>query len=264
MSNICYERLSTFCPLYIEEFVCYVLLTHPPIHSHAHSLLYLSLNSQIRKMNWGKPTILMAVCISLFFPLSIQSDSTDFLSPLLSPIFNNICDRVGCGEGSCNASSDSMFGYECQCKPGWMQFHFSDSLKFLPCVIPNCTINYSCFNQSIAPAPSPSSDRNFSLFDPCTWAYCGGGKCKETSNSVDHKCECDDGYSNLLNITSFPCYKTCSLGANCADLGLTVSNSSASPPSPNNLSDQNGSSNTRSFVASSLSALLLMISLAFH
>ncbi|OAY72177.1 hypothetical protein ACMD2_02248, partial [Ananas comosus] len=71
------------------------------------------------------------------------------------------------------------------------------------------SINYSCSKISTAPAPSPSPpSANFSIFDPCLWAYCGGGKCVNASY-FDYKCECDEGYYNLFNSTSYPCYREC-------------------------------------------------------
>lgn len=40
----------------------------------------------------------------------------------------------------------------------------------------------------------------------CSWTDCGGGTCKKTS-MLTHTCECNEGYYNLLNSTSFPCLK---------------------------------------------------------
>lgn len=42
----------------------------------------------------------------------------------------------------------------------------------------------------------------------CSWVDCGGGSCNKTS-PLTYKCDCLDGYYNLLNITAFPCYKDC-------------------------------------------------------
>lgn len=44
----------------------------------------------------------------------------------------------------------------------------------------------------------------------CNWVDCGGGSCNKTS-PLTYKCDCLEGYYNLLNITSFPCYKECKL-----------------------------------------------------
>ncbi|OAY76266.1 hypothetical protein ACMD2_27004, partial [Ananas comosus] len=94
------------------------------------------------------------------------------------------CSHVACGKGTCESSTN-------------------DTLGFI------CSINYSCSKISTAPAPSPSPpSANFSIFDPCLWAYCGGGKCVNASY-FDYKCECDEGYYNLFNSTSYPCYREC-------------------------------------------------------
>ena len=42
----------------------------------------------------------------------------------------------------------------------------------------------------------------------CYWIYCGEGTCNKTA-TYKHVCECNPGYSNLLNITHFPCYRQC-------------------------------------------------------
>ncbi|KAF3320052.1 neurogenic locus notch protein 1-like protein [Carex littledalei] len=158
-------------------------------------------------------------------------------------------------------STNSTFGYECECKSGWSQLHIGDSLRFLPCVIPNCSIDYSCSNHSIAPAPTPSQDnQNFSLFDPCSWSYCGGGTCVKTSDMGGHKCECNEGSSNLLNLTTLPCYESCSLGGNCANLGIAPLNSSSlSPPAPKSQSESSSSSDAGLFATNNLQMHLILV-----
>ncbi|KAJ6431486.1 hypothetical protein OIU84_018879 [Salix udensis] len=110
--------------------------------------------------------------------------------------------------------------------PGWKQVS-SDDHKFLPCIVPNCTLNLSCM-----PAPSPVQDKaskdNESIFDPCFWTDCGGGSCNKTS-TFTHSCTCAEGYNNLLNIPALPCYRDCAIGVDCQNLGISVSNKSASP-----------------------------------
>lgn len=44
----------------------------------------------------------------------------------------------------------------------------------------------------------------------CHWVDCGGGSCNKTS-MLSYSCECDAGYYNLLNVTSFPCYRECKI-----------------------------------------------------
>nr|XP_027120094.1 uncharacterized protein LOC113737042 [Coffea arabica] len=106
-----------------------------------------------------------------------------------------------------------------------------DGLKFLPCVMPNCSLNYSCA-QAPPPAPAREKRANESIFDPCYWAVCGGGTCNKTS-IFGHKCECQEGYYNILNVTAFPCFRECELGMDCKHLGIGVMNNTpaSSPPS---------------------------------
>lgn len=189
--------------------------------------------------------LIFLVALQLIFLLQQQSQvSANILSPLLAPVLNGFCNYVDCGKGVCKVSENHTFGFICECNPGWNQFNGSKHFSFLPCVIPECTISSSCFKSSPepapAPAPFPAPPSNFSLFDPCTWTFCGGGDCHRTS-TFEHQCECELGYSNLLNVSSFPCYQDCSIGGDCANLGITISNSS-SPSSSTNLNDNGNSS----------------------
>ncbi|KAK9073135.1 hypothetical protein SSX86_007458 [Deinandra increscens subsp. villosa] len=162
---------------------------------------------------------------------SILPVSGDFLAPLLSPIFEDVCKQVKCGQGICKPSDNSSIPYECECSPGWKQIAATSDqyFKFLPCVIPNCTLDYSC-----SKAPSPVQEKenrgNESIFDVCQWTDCGGGKCKPTSLFA-HKCECNEGYQNLLNLTFFPCFRQCSLGMDCKDLNIGFTDKPSAPPS---------------------------------
>ncbi|KAG8090705.1 hypothetical protein GUJ93_ZPchr0011g27318 [Zizania palustris] len=151
------------------------------------------------------------------------------------------CSKVNCGMGSCDESSDVSFGFECRCNAGWSRYHLGDMhFPFLPCTIPNCTITDSCWNGSSPPPPPPPppppvpSLTNISIFDPCFLQYCGDGGSCERSSDFGHRCACRDGFGNLLNDTSFPCYKQCSLGADCSGLGINVFNGShpTAPPAP--------------------------------
>nr|AFK36983.1 unknown [Lotus japonicus] len=120
-------------------------------------------------MAFASVTALVVVAFLLVQqPLSAKSD---FLSPLLAPIFDDVCKKVECGKGSCKASQNSTFFFECECEPGWKQAPSSNDtlgLKFLPCIVPNCTLNYSC---SKAPAPAQEKARKVdeSVFDACHW-----------------------------------------------------------------------------------------------
>ncbi|KAG1334023.1 sushi, nidogen and EGF-like domain-containing protein 1 [Cocos nucifera] len=206
-------------------------------------------------MGWAKVALILVALQAT--TLLLPRASADFLAPLIAPVLNASCDKVQCGKGTCKASLDQFVGYVCECNPGWSQFHIGDSFRFAPCVIPKCNISYSCNNHSEAPAPSSPHPTKPSMLDPCFWSNCGGGTCVNTS-TIDYRCECKEGFSNLLNETRFPCYRDCSLGADCASLGITLSNStpSASPPS---LSDNGNSFAGDSFAPNNLLWLLVLM-----
>nr|CAD1819813.1 unnamed protein product [Ananas comosus var. bracteatus] len=159
---------------------------------------------------------------------------------MLSPLLNEICKSVECGRGTCRVVAENGtafgfefgFGFECECEPGWAQLRFDrgDHLGFLPCVIPNCTFDSACYNDSIPYKPLIPPPHT-SIFDPCLWSFCGSGTCVRTAE-FEHRCECRQGFSNLLNIPSLPCFRECKLRADCPALGFTLTNTSTttSPP----------------------------------
>ncbi|KAK3006255.1 hypothetical protein RJ639_016881, partial [Escallonia herrerae] len=159
----------------------------------------------------------------------------------------------------------SPFNFKCVCDPNWKRTRSDDeqNLQFLPCVIPNCKLSHlsripfgvispkiarllnendSSFNQptessldySCMPAapPVPAVPYNLSRFDPCYWIYCGEGTCTK-NQTYTHTCQCNAGYSNLLDVEQFPCYSPCALGSDCERLGIKVSNSTSSPDGGN-------------------------------
>ncbi|KAG4981656.1 hypothetical protein JHK87_026405 [Glycine soja] len=172
------------------------------------------------------------IAIVAFLLLQPLSTTSDFLSPLLSPIFDDVCKEVECGKGTCKPSKNSTFLFECECHQGWKQSLSNDddesSLKFLPCIVPNCTLDYSC-SKAPAPVQEKATKSNESIFYACHWVDCGGGSCNKTS-MFSYNCECDAGYYNLLNVTAFPCFRECSLGMGCSELGISMTNSSTSTP----------------------------------
>nr|XP_023900479.1 uncharacterized protein LOC112012316 isoform X2 [Quercus suber] len=88
------------------------------------------------------------------------------LPPVFSPVYDDVCKEVVCGKGTCKPSNQSAFLlFECECYPGWKQANFglADN-KFLPCVVPDCTINYSCMN-AFSPVQDKGSRANESIFD---------------------------------------------------------------------------------------------------
>ncbi|KAK1374143.1 Vitamin K-dependent protein S-like [Heracleum sosnowskyi] len=151
--------------------------------------------------------------------------ATANLSPNYSPNFGEICNEVNCGKGKCEASLGSQFGFKCKCDSGWSRTrpNQDEDLDFLPCIIPNCSLDYSCMP---AAPPAPSVPNNQSVFDPCYYAYCGQGTCSKNL-TYGQTCNCNPGFSNLLNITAFPCFSECALGSDCERLGINVSRSTS-------------------------------------
>ncbi|XP_073123840.1 uncharacterized protein [Henckelia pumila] len=173
----------------------------------------------------------------IFFlnPLGYQKVSyRNFMQSKFRMSGGNPCEGNVCGRGSCFVTDNSTFGYECECEDGWRQARYEQDnggfLKFLPCVVPNCTINYGCEN-----TPTPELDNrqrerqaNLSIFESCFWTNCGGGYCNQTS-PFTHSCECEEGYYNLLNSTIFPCFRDCSFGAGCSNFAFNFTNTSNIP-----------------------------------
>nr|XP_011462532.1 PREDICTED: uncharacterized protein LOC101297532 [Fragaria vesca subsp. vesca] len=204
----------------------------------------------------------ICVFLAMFLPLeSVSAESLDdILAPVFSPIMDDVCKDIECGEGTCKPSSSSTFFFECQCDSGWKQTteNSTDHFKFLPCVIPNCNLDYSC-EKAPAPIPDKSKKANTSIFDPCYWMDCGGGTCNKTSK-LSYNCECGEGYYNLLNMTTLPCLKECSIGVDCANLGISVSNKCTSPPTPALADSGSLTTHANSITLVALIILVLMLS----
>ncbi|XWS17202.1 hypothetical protein CRYUN_Cryun33cG0048200 [Craigia yunnanensis] len=162
----------------------------------------------------------------LSFFRSSEANSVAFISNLL-PV--NACAIINCGQGTCLETDSSLFGFECNCYSGWKKFQIG-SFVLPPCIIPNCTLSFGCGSGSPSPPPPP---QHFNLSDPCTFTRCGDGSCK--TNGTDYECDCNAGSDNLLDKPALPCFKECSLGADCHGLGLgtpppPASDSNTSPP----------------------------------
>ncbi|KAK9054251.1 hypothetical protein SSX86_000002 [Deinandra increscens subsp. villosa] len=181
-------------------------------------------------------TSMVLIIVLVFLSFTAESDKSDFtMPPSVSPFFdNNFCDQVNCGRGNCSYDPAKPFSFECKCDPGWRKTRSDnededDLHAFLPCVIPNCSLDYSCMP---APPPSPPVPNNSSIFDPCYWAYCGEGTCNH-NNTYKHTCDCNPGYANLMNISHFPCFSSCAIGNDCSRLGVRLLNDSSTSGSPN-------------------------------
>ncbi|KAH7543230.1 uncharacterized protein LOC107412210 [Ziziphus jujuba] len=152
----------------------------------------------------------------------------DDLAPTIGA---ELCEEMECGKGTCKVDGSSPIGFICECEANWKRTQDDeddDDLRFLPCVIPNCSLKYDGCQPAPPPVPEKEVPRNISAFDPCYWAYCGEGKCtKNNTVSHSHVCECNSGFFNLLNVTAFPCYSECTLGSDCESLGIKVANSNS-------------------------------------
>ncbi|CAL1411283.1 unnamed protein product [Linum trigynum] len=192
--------------------------------------------------------------------LQTQLTAGDLLSSIFAPIMGNICENVECGRGKCKPLTNSTIPpYECECDAGWKQTRpdAMDNitfLNFLPCIVPNCSMDFSCNKPAEAPVQDKSGKSNTTLLDPCNWADCGGGSCNKTS-LFTYSCVCSEGYNNLLNTSLFPCYKECAVGMDCKDLGITVQG----PPSPTPVLSQNDGAKNQGSTARR--GFLLMVSL---
>ncbi|KMT13408.1 hypothetical protein BVRB_4g083640 [Beta vulgaris subsp. vulgaris] len=159
------------------------------------------------------------------------------------------CSQVTCGKGTCKSNPDNMpHGFVCECDSGWRRTRLSDSeeqhLQFLPCIIPNCSINYSCMPAAPPLPPIPTNPHDNSIFNPCNWVYCGEGTCRNSSDYM-HMCQCQPGAYNLFNASHFPCYSDCAFGSDCSKLGINVSKGSVtlgpgSSPSPSSSQTSRG------------------------
>ncbi|KAH7846661.1 hypothetical protein Vadar_016634 [Vaccinium darrowii] len=178
-------------------------------------------------------TFLAIVLVVLVPGTVVKGDNN--IPPILSPYVDNICKEVECGKGTCQTALGYPFNFKCECDENWKRTTLDDetNLEFLPCVIPNCSLDYSCM-PAAPPAPSaPAIPYNLSFFDPCYWMYCGEGTCTKNL-TYTHTCQCKTGYYNLLNVSAFPCYSDCAIGSDCSKLGVNkVSNSTSSTSSDN-------------------------------
>ncbi|KAL5835414.1 hypothetical protein ACOSQ4_014911 [Xanthoceras sorbifolium] len=166
----------------------------------------------------------LAVLVVVLLPMTTLGLHDD-LSPALAPFYEKVCEEVDCGKGACKADIKYPFSYICECDAGWKRSQDNDideDLRFLPCIIPNCTLNYGTCQPAPPPVPEKEVPHNVSFYDPCYWIYCGEGTCNKTS-TYKHTCQCNSGFSNLLNVSYFPCYGECALGSDCGRLGITVS-----------------------------------------
>ncbi|KAE8682871.1 Detected protein of unknown function [Hibiscus syriacus] len=88
------------------------------------------------------------------------------------------------------------------------------------------TLSSDCGPGSPSPPTLPRPE--FNLTDPCSYTWCGDGSCKTNGNS--YECDCNADSDNFLNATALPCFKECSLGADCHHLGTPPPSDQSSSP----------------------------------
>ncbi|KAM5561556.1 hypothetical protein ABKV19_022247 [Rosa sericea] len=182
----------------------------------------------------------MAFLATVLVLLPMATFAVDW--PAISPTAaKEICKEVECGRGTCNYNSSEPLLYTCECETGWKRTaEGNDSLKFLPCVIPDCTLDYTNCQAPPKVRDYTQLPSNLSAFDPCNWVYCGEGTCVKNSTYVyTPECKCNSGASNLLNVTVFPCYSECTLKPDCERLGITVANSTTNSTTSPDGNDSN-------------------------
>ncbi|KAL9304488.1 hypothetical protein ACSQ67_021751 [Phaseolus vulgaris] len=104
-----------------------------------------------------KSLVLVSLC-TFFFTCEVSATSTQLISNLTQDVFNP-CDFVYCGKGTCHLSSTELLGFTCDCESGWKKPTFA-SFQLPPCVLPNCTVDLNCGNDSPSLPSSPPTQVN--------------------------------------------------------------------------------------------------------
>ncbi|KAF3454337.1 hypothetical protein FNV43_RR04784 [Rhamnella rubrinervis] len=167
---------------------------------------------------------LVAMVLVVLLPISAMGDVPTWVA-------EKICEEMECGKGTCKVDNSSSVGFICECDANWKRLKDdddNDDFRFLPCVIPKCTLNYDKCQPAPPPVPEKEAPHNISAFDPCYWAYCGEGICTRKSNTSHVRvCQCNPGYFNLLNVSVYPCYSECTIGSDCSKLGIKVADATS-------------------------------------
>ncbi|XVF26682.1 hypothetical protein REPUB_Repub14bG0039100 [Reevesia pubescens] len=181
---------------------------------------------------------LFSLLLLLLFSFSTSTVTATSSHVTLNPFEDIVCSFINCGEGTCQASNNSLLGFDCQCNPGWKRIQIG-LFTFPSCLIPNCTVDFHCGKGSTEappPPPPPPPLAPASLPPPanqtnrCDIVWCGDGKC--VSNGTGHICLCNQGSENLFNSSALACFKPCYFGADCQGLGLDLPLGHHQPPPP--------------------------------
>ncbi|GLJ14478.1 hypothetical protein SUGI_0234090 [Cryptomeria japonica] len=187
--------------------------------------------------------IMLLVTITTF-QVTSAIDFYDILPPLPSWLpDSNPCNATNCGNGTCESTKEYPF-VKCVCKPGWKQPERYHNLPFQPCVVPNCTIDYSCGSASppsYAEPPLPNLPKISEPLNPCSYNVCGAGTCTLKSNvTLEYQCNCNKGYGNIMNWTWGFCSKECELQKDCSRLNVSVSSNDSTTDTSSSNGAQGG------------------------
>ncbi|KAJ0530506.1 hypothetical protein HanHA89_Chr10g0390631 [Helianthus annuus] len=139
---------------------------------------------------------------------------------------DDACQLLGCGEGQCVADHNRL-SYHCECNREWKTMMVAP-MPFPSCIVPNCTVDFSCGGR--APPPPPPQRSPFNITNVCNLVWCGDGDCVADENR--HYCRCHDDADNLNNNSSFICVKRCVFRADCNHLGIGLASPPPPPPPP--------------------------------
>ncbi|PPR97694.1 hypothetical protein GOBAR_AA22993 [Gossypium barbadense] len=160
----------------------------------------------------------------LFFYLATSTTVTTTSSHVtLNPLQGVFCSVIDCGQGTCQASNNSLLGFDCLCKPGWKKIQIGP-FTFPSCLVPNYW--WLIFIQ----APTQGIKEGALLLTDCDLVWCGDGEC--VSNGTGYICQCHQNSENLFNSSGLACFKPCYFGADCQGLGLKFPSGNPPPPPP--------------------------------
>ncbi|XP_022723773.1 uncharacterized protein LOC111280600 [Durio zibethinus] len=153
---------------------------------------------------------MVGISISLsFLSFSFSTSTVTATSSYVTsnPFEDAGCLFINCGQGTCEASNNSLLGFDCKCKPGWKKIQVGP-LTFSSCLIPNCKVDFRCGKRSPSPPPPlaslppPANQTN-----RCDLAWCGDGKCVTNGYGTGQICHCNQGSANLLKSSGLACFK---------------------------------------------------------
>ncbi|KAI3773379.1 hypothetical protein L1987_47906 [Smallanthus sonchifolius] len=174
------------------------------------------------------------LCLFAFFSYSLQ----------------DACKDIDCGQGKC--VPDLLIPgllFHCECHVGWKTIMVGP-MSFSSCIIPNCTVDFSCGGKY--PPTPPFPPINFT--SPCNLVWCGDGDC--AVNGTDHYCQCHERAANVLHNPKFICMQQCYLDGDCAHLDLFPP---SPPPPPSSVASPSGGKNDASYSFTKLPAVLVAI-----